>query len=174
MSEKENRRKRLRTLNYGFIIYLTAVMFLCQWLIFREWNEIGLSMLLGTCGTLAGCFAALLASPYGTGDQERLSKVGSIISTLITGYVLAKIVDPVISVMTDKDRLPMIFDLKIGANALITIIGFLAGFLLVYQYRAYISGEISDSEHSTIAVESAQGEESSKTTMIDEPGLGKT
>ncbi|HEX9962315.1 MAG TPA: hypothetical protein VGB00_15380, partial [Pyrinomonadaceae bacterium] len=75
-------------------------------------------------------------------------KVGSIVSTLITGYIVAKVIDPLIAVavMTTGSTLPLIFQSKNGANVLVAIIGFLGGFLFVYQYRAYISGEISENE----------------------------
>jgi hypothetical protein len=136
-------RRRLRVLNYVFIGSLTAVLALCEWLIFDNWKEFGLSVLFATCGNLAGCFSALLASPYGRGDSERLSRVGSTISSVITGYVLAKIIDPVVSAIVSPDRIPYLFQLKNSAYLLLLITGFLGGFILAYQYRAYISGEIS-------------------------------
>lgn len=145
MSKQEISKKRFRQLTYGSIIYMIVLILFCQWMVFEKKEEIGLSILIGTCGTLVGCFSALLASPFGTSEKERFSKLGTIISTLITGYVLAKIIDPVISFFTGEG-LSLILSPKNGANVLIALIGFLSGFLLAYQYRVYISREFLDGE----------------------------
>jgi hypothetical protein len=77
---------------------MTPLTYVCQWLIFRpNWSDFALSVLIGTCMTLAGAFAALLVSPYGAEDEKRLTKVSTTIITLVTGYALAKIIDPLVA-----------------------------------------------------------------------------
>jgi hypothetical protein len=144
MKNAQRLRKRLRILNYGFIGYLTGLLLLCEWLIFESRHEFGLSVLFATCGTLVGCFCALLASPYGRGESERFSRVGTTISSVITGYLLAKIIDPIVLMMTNEKVLPQLFLLKNTAYLLLLVTGFLGGFILAYQYRAYLSGEDLD------------------------------
>jgi hypothetical protein len=124
-------------------LILLAVTFTCQVLIFRQnWSEIGLSVLIGTCGTLAGGFAALLASPYGAKDAERLSRVGAIILALLTGYVVAKIIDPLVTNV--MGNLSVLLEPKKGANMLVGLIGLLGGFINTYEFRAHILGSIEE------------------------------
>lgn len=153
-AEQNKKEKQIKTLTIGLIIYMIALVFFCQWLIFQTREEFGLALLIGTCGTLFGCFAALLASPFTSSEQERLSKVGSIISTLVTGYILAKLIDPLTALLTSESTLPLILQNKNGANVLIALVGFLSGFLLAYQYRVNLSGNFQENKKSTDPKES--------------------
>jgi DDE domain len=66
-------KKQRKWMAIGWIAYLSAVTFVCQFLIFgKDGLHIGLSVLIGTSCTLGGSFAALLASPYGQEDEEIL------------------------------------------------------------------------------------------------------
>jgi len=141
MSKKqEYAERRENIIAFSWIIYLALITFVCQLLIFKfEWQDIGMSLLLGTCSAMVGAFAALLASPYGSADSERLSKVSTTIATLITGYVLAKIIDPLVAEMMGG-KYSVFSEPKNSANVLIGIISFLSGFLGTYQFRVYLSG----------------------------------
>ena len=135
----------------GSTLFLLAVTFTCQVLIFnRNWQEIGLSVLIGTCSTLAGGFAALLASPYGAKDEERLSKVRATILALLTGYVLAKI-DPLVTAVM-KDSAAILVP-KNAANMLVGLIGLLGGFINTYEFRAYMLGSKENKEAETTKTE---------------------
>jgi hypothetical protein len=90
--------------------------------------------------TLVGALAALLVSPYGAADQERLSKVSATIFTLITGYVLAKIIDPLVAQIIGNAT--AVLSVTKGANLLIALISFLAGFLGTYVFRAYLGASV--------------------------------
>jgi hypothetical protein len=117
---------------------VTVLTYVCQWFVFeRNSQEIALSILLGTCMTLLGAFAALLASPYGAEDEKRLSKISATIFTLLTGYVLAKIIDPLVGKMTSDPS--ALLHVKNVANILVRMIGFLGGFLGTYAFRAYVT-----------------------------------
>ena len=84
--------------------YLLVVTYTCQWFIFREdVKDVALSVLIGTCMTLAGGLAALLATPYGAEDEKRLSRVSATIFTLLTGYALAKVIDPLVTKLMSND-----------------------------------------------------------------------
>jgi hypothetical protein len=137
MEDKKMKQPRSAATTLGLSVFLLAITFTCQILVFqRNWTEIGLSILIGTCATLAGGFAGLLASPYGTKDEERLSKVRATILALLTGYVLAKI-DPLVTGVMKSE---VILQSKNGANILIGLIGLLGGFITTYEFRAYKLG----------------------------------
>ena len=129
---------------FSWIGYLTIVTFGCQLLIFLndwDWPGLGLSLLFGTAGTMTGAFAAFLASPYDTEDEKRITRVSTVLGTLVTGYLLAKVIDPLLlSAMKDP---AFVFDLmrngKNAANTLIALVSFIGGFLGTYQFRAYLS-----------------------------------
>ena len=133
-------RRRESIIAFVCVVFLILLTFGCQIVIFEgQWNQIGFSVLVGTCSTLFGAFAALLASPYGADDKERLTKVSATLVTLVTGYLLAKIIDPLIA---ETFRNPAnFFEIKNATNSLMAITGFLGGFLGTYEYRAYISGK---------------------------------
>jgi uncharacterized membrane protein YfcA len=118
--------------------YLLIVTYTCQWFIFRnDLRDVALSVLIGTCMTLVGALAALLASPYGAEDEKRLSRVSATIITLLTGYALAKIIDPLVAkLMDDKAALS---DIRTWTFIIIGLIGFLGGFLGTYVFRVYLA-----------------------------------
>lgn len=135
---KKDQRRIFIWLGLIEIASIIIVTFACQWFIFREEVKyVALSVLIGTCTTLFGCLAGLLASPYGAEDEKRLSKVSTTIFTLITGYVLGKMIDPLVLKMLDNPR--ELLELRTGTNILIGLIGFLGGFLSTYVFRAYIA-----------------------------------
>lgn len=140
--KQQSAERRENLIAFSWVIYLAFITFTCQLLIFGfQWNEIGLSLLVGTCCAMIGAFAALLASPYGSGDSERLSKVSTTIATLITGYILAKIIDPLVIEM--MKNYSVFSEPKNSANALVGLISFLSGFLGTYQFRVYLSGKFT-------------------------------
>jgi hypothetical protein len=132
-----NQAERRKTVRALFILlgFMTLVTWFCQWKIFKEWDAFAQSILIGTCMTLFGAFAAVLASPYGAEDEKRLSKVSTTVFTLVTGYVLAKIIDPLVAQIIAGA--PAFLSMSKGSNLVIGLIGFLAGFLGTYVYRAY-------------------------------------
>ena len=148
-----------KVIRWAFILIteLIIIVFICEWLIFNpdyyysKYSPLALCVLIGNFGILAGIFAALLSTPYGSDDKERLTKVGSTLATLVTGYLLAKVIDPIISQATTSDSINAIFNNTYNvANMLVGSIGFLAGFLATYGFRAYLShkreGEKSSQE----------------------------
>jgi hypothetical protein len=119
--------------------YLLVVTYTCQWFIFRDdVKDVALSVLIGTCMTLVGGLAGLLASPYGAEDEKRLSRVSATIFTLLTGYALAKVIDPLVAKLMGNNS--ALGDIRTWAFILIGLIGFLGGFLGTYVFRAYIAG----------------------------------
>jgi hypothetical protein len=139
---QKNAERRENIIAFSWIIYLAFITFVCQLLIFNfNWGEIGLSLLIGTCSAMVGAFAALLASPYGADDSKRLANVSTTIATLVTGYVLAKIIDPLVVEMMKNAS--AFYEPKNSANALIGITSFLSGFLGTYQFRVYLSGKLT-------------------------------
>jgi hypothetical protein len=140
----------------ALLLVLNGILFACEWYIFFNpnsdypYNKFALSILVGNFGALAGMFAALLSTPHGSDDKERLSKVGSTLVTLVTGYVLAKVIDPLVvdTMKTPESIHAVFFSINKAAIILIGSISFLAGFLAFYTLRAYwlnTSGEIQTS-----------------------------
>ncbi len=166
--EKEDKRIKIVAAIYWFS-QITITVLICQWFISENWKEMALSVLLGTCGTLVGVFAALLSSPYGLKDEERLTKVSSTLATLVTGYLLAKVIDPLVSdaVKTPESVRALIFIPYNSANILVSIIGFLGGFLATYGFRAYIS------EHPA-KIQTDADTQQNKDKIIDETKNDKT
>jgi hypothetical protein len=138
----------------GLLLVVTST---CLWLIFRDdLKNVALSVLLGTCMTLFGCLAGLLASPYGAEDERRLSRVSATIITLLTGYVLAKVIDPLVAKLIGDN--PALRDIRTWAFILVGLIGFLGGFLGTYVFRVYITSP----------------DDSVKVGSTDDPGAAKT
>lgn len=136
MTTLKQQRKRVVRGLFILLGVMTLVTWFCQWLIFKpNWPDFAQSILIGTCMTLFGAFAAVLVSPYGVEDEKRLSKVSATVFTLVTGYFLAKVIDPLVAQIMGSAN--MFLNLKKGTNLLIGLIGFLAGFLGTYVYRAY-------------------------------------
>jgi len=128
---------------FGWTIYVSMITFACQIYVFEwKWDLVAFSVLIGTSCGLAGGLAGLLASPEGADDQERLSKVSTAIATLFTGYILAKVFDPLIA---EAFKMPAeFFKVKNSANLFVALIGFISGFLATYQFRAYTSGKLKE------------------------------
>src|ERR1041384_629487 len=148
--KNEARNKEKRVKKRVFLITLFGLIFSTfgyQLMVF--WGNLpglGICLLIGTTGTLVGAFTALLSSPYGSDDKERLSKVSSTIATLVTGFLLAKVIDPLVTyAMSTPSTIFGLLELPYNSanvtNVLMAIISFLGGFLLTYEFRAYISGE---------------------------------
>lgn len=138
---------------FTWITYLFAATTFAQAVIFlsdSDWKGFGLSILVGTCGVMLGAFSAFLASPFNPEEEKRISRVTAIIATIITGYILGKLIDPLISSATKDPTVffTLLLNSKNSANALIVIIGFLGGFLGTYQIRAYLPGLFSTGEQS--------------------------
>jgi hypothetical protein len=140
--ENPKQEKQRQVVQGLFILlgFMTLLTWACQLVIFPTWRERGQSLLIGICLTLFGAFAAVLASPYGAEDEKRLSRVSTTVFTLGTGFVLAKIIDPLIAQIIGNSG-QLLSGTK-GPNLLIGMIGFLAGFMGTYVYRAQLGMDI--------------------------------
>jgi len=144
MSNTPNNSNTIKFLiEYGWAIALTIITFVCLLFVFK-WDPqlIAFSILIGTCCSMVGGFAAVLASPYEESDKKRMAVIAGTIATLITGYILAKIIDPIIAEAIA--RRSELFSIHNSANLLVAIIGFASGFIGTYQYRIYLSGRVKE------------------------------
>ena len=75
--ETLNQKKQRQAVQALFILlgFMTLATWVCQLVIFEEWRQSAQSFLVGTCLTLFGAFAAVLASPYGVEEEKRLLRV---------------------------------------------------------------------------------------------------
>ncbi len=116
---------------------VSGFTFFGQWKVFENSNIFALSLLVGSSATLCGAFAALLASPKDAKDEGRISKIAPVVLTLVSGFLVIKVIDPLISNLTKN--LDFLNDIHVQANILVAIIAFIGGFLGTYQIRILLS-----------------------------------
>ena len=123
-----------KTVSLIVLSVVSGITLTCQCFVFwGEWQLFAISLLVGTAGALSGALAGFLISPRTAKDQARFDRVTSVIAGLITGYALAKVIDPVVTTLFQNPKL--LEEPHIVANLLIATISFLSGFMGVYTYR---------------------------------------
>jgi hypothetical protein len=100
-----------------------------------EFSAFWITVLIGFSGAIFGWLAGFLAAPYDEAEGRRLTQIASLLSLLMSGYLLGKLEHSISEVFTNLLNHPLY-----GVRLLNFSINFVATAITVYLYRLYGGG----------------------------------
>jgi len=138
----------LKKLNYKqvitFIVAVAAAIFLFTLVEKIESNpeDSPTTYLICIFGAILGWFVAILVSPYGKNDGDKLDKFSKIVGAFLSGYILSKLDNLFEVIMDPKNMLETLY----GQRILLFVCFFIVMWIVVFSFRVYAIADVTQSQ----------------------------
>lgn len=129
----------------AFFIWIVPVILtllvVCEAFLNPDLKSFAISFLIGVFGLVLGWLVGMLAAPYDNEERQEFSSIRSGLIGLISGYGVAKIIDPLVERLFDSKEGFVFNDELHAANLFIFLTCAILGMMSAFVFRRYIRQE---------------------------------